>query len=687
MAAGSGAAEVLQALAVPGRLASVRATELLVPTISDALDDLAAVARDVLEVPVALASLVDPEGQTFIGSCGLDERWGSGDRMPLAYSFCQYVVADAAPLVVGDAREHAVLAGSPAVSDLEVTAYAGYPILDDGGLVLGSFCVLDTEPREWSEAALRRLEGLARIATREVASHRTTQQLALLMRQSTELIDSALEAIVSADPEGRIVGWNRHAEELFGWSVDEVLGRRIEDVIVPERLTRHHALGFARVAAGGPSTLTGQRIRVPGVHRDGHELLLELSLTTSVPGPDGLRFHAFMHDVGAEVAATDALRSERAFLRALLDSLETGVVASDAEGRPQVINKALRQIHGLPMHGPVPEDWLADSSLRHGDGSPMSSGEIPLARACAGEHVRDVETVVHREGEKPRTFLTHGQPIVDDDERMLGAVLAVHDVTDLKRHEFEREELLHREQAQVQELRSLYAQRKQLVAVVSHELRSPLSTILGFSQLLLEDRGVLSPSHQKMLTIIERGATRMLGIVSDLLVLEEVDRDGAHFNCAPVELASVVLDAVEALQPTATAASVALSTDCAGTARVDGDEHRLRQVVDNLLGNAIKYTPTGGQILVTLSADAVDGTTLTVADTGIGIPEGERDRLFERFYRMSNARGAGIPGTGLGLAVVRTIVERHAGRVTAEPGPDGVGTVFTVWLPPYTAET
>ena len=682
MAPEAGSTEVLEALADPGRLASLAATGMLSPGISDALDDLASLARDVLDVPVALATLVDPEGQKFVGSCGLDEPWATTRQMPLAYSFCQYVVADAAPLVVPDARDHAVLRTSAAVSDLHVKAYAGFPILDDGGLVLGSFCAVDTQPREWTDAELRRLESLARVAAREVASHRTTQQLALSVQQNAELIESALEAIVSADLEGRIVGWNRHAEELFGWSVEEVLGRLVEDVIIPERLARQHAGAFAKVAAGGPSTLTGQRIRVPGVHRDGHELLLELSLTSSVQGPDGLRFHAFMHDIGAEVAATDALRNERAFLRALLDSLETGVVASDAEGRPKVINKALRRIHGLPAQGPVDDDWVARTDLRHADDSPMAPDEGPLARACAGDHVRDVETVVHRDGEEPRSFLANGQPMVDEAGRMLGAVLAMHDITELKRHEREREELLVREQAQVEELRRLHEQRKQFVAVVSHELRSPLSTILGFSQLLLEDRASLTDTQQKMLTIIEKGANRMLGIVSDLLVLEEVDPGAVPFETGSVDLAVLVQDVVDAMLPTAQRQSVEVAAYCSGAALVDGDEDRLRQVLDNLVGNAIKYTPAGGTVTVSAGADDRAGTTVTVTDTGIGIPEDERDRLFERFYRASTARSAGIPGTGLGLALVRTIVERHGGTIDAATGPGGVGTVFTVWLPP-----
>jgi PAS domain S-box-containing protein len=681
MSPGAGSTEVLEALADPGRLAAIEATGLFGPDITAALDDLTALARDVLDVPVALATLVEPEGQTFVGSSGLEDSWPSSRQTPLSHSFCQYVVAEDEPLIVSDAADHPVLRDSPAVTDLQVRAYAGYPLRDPTGVVLGSFCVLDTEPREWTDAELRRLESLAGIATREVATHTLTQELALTNQQNSELIDSALEAIVSVDVEGRIVGWNRHARELFGWSFDEVRGKLVEDVIVPDRLAIHHAAGFRKVAAGGPSTLTGQRIRVPGLHRDGRELLLELSLTASVEGPEGQRFHAFMHDVSAEVAAADALRGERAFLRALLDSLETGVVASDPDGRPQVINKALRRIHRLPGHGPIPDDWLASADLRHADGTPMSPEELPLARACRGEHVRDVETVVHQEGEEPRTFLAHGQPIVEEGGRMLGAVLAVDDVTDLKRHEEEREELLLREQGQVEELRRLYEQRKQFVAVVSHELRSPLSTILGFSQLLLEGRGSLTDTQQKMLTIIENGAHRMLGIVSDLLVLEEVDRDGARFEHRPVNLAPVVQDAVEAMLPTAQAGSVTVTADFSGRTVVDGDEQRLRQVLDNLVSNAVKYTPAGGHVTVAVSGDEHGGTTLTVTDTGIGIPEDERHRLFERFFRTSTARSAGVPGTGLGLAVVRTIVERHGGTITAGPGPEGVGTVFTVRLP------
>jgi signal transduction histidine kinase len=173
----------------------------------------------------------------------------------------------------------------------------------------------------------------------------------------------------------------------------------------------------------------------------------------------------------------------------------------------------------------------------------------------------------------------------------------------------------------------------------------------------------------------------MLGIVSDLLVLEEVDPDGIPFRCAPVDLAALVQDAIEALLPSARAGGLVLQAECNGPAAVDGDEHRLRQVLDNLVGNAIKYTPPGGRVAVAVTGDERDGTTLTVTDTGIGIPDEERVRLFERFYRTTTARAAGIPGTGLGLALVRRIVERHGGRVTADPGPGGSGTVFTVRLP------
>ena len=664
----------------PERLASLAATGLLTPDIDGALDEVAELTRDVLEVPVVLATLVEGDRQCFVGLSGLRGPWAEDRQTPLTHSFCQYVVADAAPLVITDAREHPVLRTNLAIPELDVVAYAGWPITDGAGRVLGSLCAIDSEPREWTDTQLRRLERLAAVAAREVVSHTVARDLAITVTETDQLIDTALEGIVTADLEGRIVGWNRHAEELFGWSLAEVLGRGIHEVVVPEEHRDRCREGLLRAATGGGSTLLGHRMRLPARHRDGHQLLVELTLT-AIEGPRGLRFHGFLHDVTAEAAAADQLAQERAFLRGLLDALDTGVVACDAGGTVTLFNRAVRQMHGLPAEFSLTRPWERRYDLYRGDGGALRPEESPLARASAGEAVRDVEVVVHHDGRAPRSFLTHAQPIVDETGRTLGAVAALHDITDRKEHERQREELLRTQQAQVEELRHLHCLKDQLFGLVTHELRNPITAIRGYAELLLHDPQPLPERHGTMVGRIDRAADRMLRIVNDLLDIERVGSGEVALDRRPLDLGALVQEAVESAEPLARAASLELSRQVdGGPFLVEGDGLRLRQVLDNLLGNAVKYTPAGGRIEVAVARDPAAGVTLTVADTGIGIPEEERGRLFERFFRASTAVRSGIRGTGLGLAVTRTIVEAHGGTITAAPR-DGGGTVFTVRLP------
>jgi len=681
MAAGrrSGPTGLEAALHDPERLAALAATGLLTPHIGDSLDEIAELTRDTLEVPVALVSLVEGDRQCFVGLSGLTSPLAEDRQTPLSHSFCQYVVADAAPLVVSDARQDPVLKASLAIPDLDVVAYAGWPILDGAGLVLGSLCAIDHAPRDWSDAQLRRLERLAAVAGREVVSHTVARDLTITVTETDQLIDTALEAILTADLEGRIVGWNRHAEQLFGWSLGEVLGRGIDELIIPEEYRERHRQGLARVAAGGPPTRVGQRMRLPALHRDGRTLLIELTLT-AIEGPRGLRFHAFMHDVTAEAAAAEELARERAFLRGLLDSLDTGVVACDADGTITLLNRAVRQMHAVPAEFDPSQTWERTYELYHADGTTMAPAEAPLARAYAGEEVRGVEMVVKHRSQPPRWFMTHGEPIVGDSGRRLGAVVAMHDVTERKEHERHREELLATQQAQVQELRRLHRLKDQLFGLVTHELRNPIMAIRGYAELLSQSPDALPAPQLAMVGRVSRATERMLRIVNDLLDIERFGSGEVVLDRRPFDLIPHVREAVHAVEALAAAGTVGVTLAAPPRAVVDGDPLRLRQVLDNLLSNAVKYTPAGGWVEVTVDSDPAEGTTLTVADTGMGIPEEERDRLFERFFRASTAVSSGIGGTGLGLAVTRTIVEAHGGSVEVAPRSGG-GTTFTARLP------
>ncbi|HET7566844.1 MAG TPA: ATP-binding protein [Gaiellaceae bacterium] len=218
--------------------------------------------------------------------------------------------------------------------------------------------------------------------------------------------------------------------------------------------------------------------------------------------------------------------------------------------------------------------------------------------------------------------------------------------------------------------------KDEFVGLVSHELRTPLTSICGFTELLLGDTA--NEEQREWLGIVERNGARLLHLVDDLLLTARIDSGRLDLESSEIDLATVVDDAVVAAAPAAEAASVRLAVQLE-PAPLYGDPGRLGQVLDNLLSNAIKFTPAGGSVAVALAVG--DGkAAVTVADTGMGIPADEREHVFERFYRSARARQSEVPGTGLGLAVTRGIVEAHGGTIGFE-SVDGQGTTFRVELP------
>jgi signal transduction histidine kinase len=233
--------------------------------------------------------------------------------------------------------------------------------------------------------------------------------------------------------------------------------------------------------------------------------------------------------------------------------------------------------------------------------------------------------------------------------------------------------------AQNDRLLELDGLKDEFISLVSHELRTPLTSIRGYVELLQED-GRLSEEQQRYLAVVDRNSTRLLDLVSDLLFLAQVDAGKLAFELQPVELDLVVDECIEASQPAAASKGIELVAQTQRLpAPLQGDPARLAQVLDNLVSNALKFTPAGGRVEVRLAA--VDGiAVIEVEDTGLGLAEDEQEQLFERFFRSSRASESAIPGTGLGLAIAKTIVERHGGRIRLESAVD-VGTTVVVELP------
>ncbi len=221
-------------------------------------------------------------------------------------------------------------------------------------------------------------------------------------------------------------------------------------------------------------------------------------------------------------------------------------------------------------------------------------------------------------------------------------------------------------------------QKDEFFALVSHELRTPLTSIIGYLELVLDDEE-LTDDARRFLEIVERNARRLLRLVGDMLFIAQVEAGRMTLERGPVDLLVVAREAVAAAQPSAQRRGVALTLEGEATGEAEGDRDRLGQMLDNLISNALKFTPEGKAIRV-IASDTGTAAQVIVADEGAGIPAEDVARLFERFYRSSSATRRAVPGVGLGLSIVKTIVDGHGGEVLLA-SDEGEGTTVTVRLP------
>jgi PAS domain S-box-containing protein len=308
-----------------------------------------------------------------------------------------------------------------------------------------------------------------------------------------------------------------------------------------------------------------------------------------------------------------------------------------------------------------------------------------------GMHSYEVERM-HKTGELIDVAITLS-PLRDDEGRIVGVSSILRDVSERKKLEAERERLLARERharadaeyarALVEEqnthLVELDRMKDDFVASVSHELRTPLTSIDGYLDLLLEDTDNLTPEQRHFLTVVQRNSERLNRLVGDLLFVAQVDAGRIALKSLPVDLVTLVSDAVDVARPAAESKHIALNLESEPMEMIEADAARLGQVLDNLLSNAVKFTPSEGSVVVRVFRDGAEAV-VEVADTGMGITPQDQIRLFDRFYRAAAAGEMAIPGTGLGLSIAKAIIEGHEGSISVSSEP-GEGTTIRLDLP------
>lgn len=360
------------------------------------------------------------------------------------------------------------------------------------------------------------------------------------------------------------------------------------------------------------------------------------------------------HSVLIEDALASA-RAQKVVLDTVLNTVPFGVTAFDRNRSVTFVNHALRQ--GLADFG-MPADAVVHPVVYQADGvTPRAAADHPLARARAGQSFSDLVGWVGEPGGRRAAYSFSSRARYDDEGRYDGGVLVIVDVT-----------------KEVEAVRA----RDDLVGSVSHELRSPLTSVLGYIDLARDDDG-LDPATRRMLDVAYSNSERLLVIVTDLLrAASDADQQLA-MSFVPCDIVQIAADAVEANQVAADEADVELRLAGADRAPAVADPVRLRQVLDNLISNAIKYNREWGEVEVTILQHDHE-VQVAVRDTGQGIADTDLARIFDRFYRTDAARGSEAVGTGLGLNITRDIIERHGGDLTVS-SELGLGSEFRLTIP------
>jgi signal transduction histidine kinase len=351
---------------------------------------------------------------------------------------------------------------------------------------------------------------------------------------------------------------------------------------------------------------------------------------------------------------TGSKRQER-LLNTILDTVHLGVLAVDSQGNDILMNRKQRAHHLLASPPTIADPNESQLLVFTADRTTLVPvDQRPVRRAILGHEFTDY-LVWLGAGAEQRAVSTTARPMKDQDGNFAGSVIVFSDVT---------------------ELVNALAAKDDFVSNVSHEFRTPLTSILGYVELLLDDDDDLTDSQRGPLEIIRRNSERLLTLVSDLLS----SRNGQLLvTPEAVNVAELVRTSVTAALPRAAESGIHLRADAPERLEAHIDAARISQVLDNLVSNAIKYSPDGGDVVVSLRSE--DGHMLcSVSDTGMGMSQQDQEEVFAKFFRSAAVRNSAIPGVGLGLSISKAIVEAHGGRVSLR-SEVGKGTTFTFAVP------
>ena len=481
------------------------------------------------------------------------------------------------------------------------------------------------------------------------------------------IVSSSDDVIVSKTLDGIITSWNSSAERLFGWTATEAIGRHITLIIPEDRYSEEDEV-LAHIRRGEKVD------RLETVRRTKDGRLVNMLITVS-PIRDSSGRLVGATKIGRDIG--DRLRAEVAVRRlaAIVDSSDDVIVSKTLDGIITSWNFSAERLFG----------WTATEAIgRHitliiPQDRYTEEDEV-LARIRRGEKVDHFETVrLAKDGRLIDMSITVS-PIKDSRGHIVGASKVGRDITERRRLEEERKRLLAHEQEARQQAEALSRAKDELLATVSHELRTPLNSIFGWAR-LMESGQLDEAGRARAISVILRNVTAQTRLVEDLLDLSRITTGNVRLSFERVDLKATIENALEAVRPAARVKNITIVAtlgELPGT--VEAAPDRLQQVIWNLLMNSVKFTPAGGRIDLTCEVRG-EGVAIIVRDTGQGIAPEALPYVFEAFRQEDSSSTRAQGGLGLGLTLVRRLVELHGGFVEAASPGKGQGATFTVTLP------
>ena len=485
-----------------------------------------------------------------------------------------------------------------------------------------------------------------------------------------KIIDSSLDAVITIDEDGCITEWGQQTFQIFGYTREEALGRRLGDLIVPERFREAHERGMNHFLATGEGPVLNQLLELVGLHKDGHEFPIEISIT-AIKSDHGYFFSSFIRDITERKKIESALRQSEEKYRGIIENMELGLLEVDRDGKVVRAFDRFSLMTGYSneeLVGRQAEEVLLPKEYQ----TVLQEQNEDRKRGEANIY----EVQLRRKDGELIWVLISGAPIYDSDGNMVGSLGIHYDITERKQLEHDLKEA--REVAE-----KARAAEQQFLANMSHEIRTPMNTVIGMTHLLYESDP--SPSQKEYLHALRFSADSLMGVINNILDMSKIEAGKLEFEERPFNLREMLQGLKRTFQ--FRVREKPISVDINIDAKIEnlllGDPTRLNQILSNLLSNASKFTEAG---IIGVDANLLEHKQhkyllqFVVHDTGIGIEADKLGVIFENFKQADVRITRKYGGTGLGLAIVKELVELQGGTIRAESEP-GKGSRFIFEIP------